>query len=585
MEREAVAERLEEIGLLLELLGENPFKTRAYDNAARVVRGLDRDLVELIERKELTKVRGIGAAIADKIATLVGTGELPYLDGLRSQVPPGLLQWLEVPGLGAKKARAIHVALGLSTLDELEQACGAGRLRELAGFGEKSEQKILRGIERLRTRAGRYLRPVVEAAAARLLALVRGLPGVERAEIGGSVRRKLETSKDIDLVATAVNAEIVMEAFAGAPGVLEVTGRGPTKCSVRLVEGPAADLRVVAAESFAAAWMYFTGSKAHNIAIRARAQRLGYKLNEYALAREADDEAVACPDEAAIYATLGIPRAIPPELREDQGEIEAAESGGWPALLEAADIRGLLHVHSSWSDGSATIAEMARETQAMGLRYLGICDHSRSAAYAGGLDAERVRRQQREIDELNAGYRGEFRILKGIEVDILHDGALDFPDELLATFDLVVAAVHSLFTMGREQQTARLLRALANPYVDILAHPTGRILLQRDGYPLDLTRVLDAAAERGVAVEVNAHPARLDLDWRDLRYALKRGIKTCINPDAHSVPGLHDVAYGVDVARKAWCGRDEVLNAWPLERLLDHLARRRRVATARERCP
>ncbi len=578
MEREVVAEVLEEIALLLELLGENPFKTRAYDNAARIVRGLDRDLEQLVERKELTAIRGIGAALADKISTLVTTGELPYLDQLHEKVPQGLLEWLKIPGLGAKKARAIHVALGIETLDELEAACKGEALRDLPGFGEKSEQKILRGIDRLRTRSGRFLRPVVLAEARRLLELVQAVPGLTRAEIGGSVRRGSETSKDIDIVVSAENPAAVMDAFASAPGVIEVTGRGPTKCSVRLAAGPSSDLRVVPDESYPSALLYFTGSKAHNIAIRGRAQKLGYKLNEYALVREQDGATIACADEAEIYARLGIDRWIPPELREDQGEIEAAEAGELPPLLQLSDIQGALHVHSSWSDGSASIAEMAREAQAMGLHYLGVCDHSKAAAYAGGLDADRVREQQLEIDELNRKSDGAFRILKGIEVDILRDGSLDFPDDVLSSFDLVVAAVHSLFTLTREEQTARFLRALENPYVDIIAHVTGRILLRRDGYPLDLARVLDAAAERGVAVEVNAHPNRLDLDWQNLRYALKRGMQTSINPDAHSTSGIHAIEYGVEVARRAWCGPADVLNAWPLERLLDHLRQRRRGA-------
>ena len=493
-------------------------------------------------------------------------------------MPQGLLEWLKIPGLGAKKARAIHIALGIETLDELEAACKAESLRDLPGFGEKSEQKILRGIDRLRTRSGRFLRPVVLSEARRLLELVQAVPGLTRAEVGGSVRRRLETSKDIDIVVSAEDSAAVMEAFAGAEGVIEVTGRGPTKCSVRLAAGPSSDLRVVPDESYPCALMYFTGSKAHNIAIRGRAQKLGYKLNEYALVREDDGETIPCADEAEIYDKLGIGQWIPPELREEQGEIEAAEAGKLPRLLEQSDIQGALHVHSSWSDGSATIAEMAREAQAMGLHYLGMCDHSKAAAYAGGLDADRVREQQAEIDKLNKKSDGAFRILKGIEVDILHDGSLDFPDDVLAGFDLVVAAVHSLFTLTQEEQTARFLRALENPYVDMIAHVTGRVLLQRDGYPLDLARVLDVAAQRGVAVEVNAHPNRLDLDWQNLRYGLKRGLKTSINPDAHSTRGIHAIEYGVEVARRAWCGPEDVLNAWPLERLLDHLRQRRREA-------
>jgi len=582
MKREAVADKLEEIGLLLELLGSNPFKTRAYDNGARIVRGLDQDLADLVARKELIKVKGIGAALAEKITTLVTTGELPYLTELHAKIPAGLLDWLKIAGLGAKKARAIHVALGISTLDELEAAAKDGKLRDLPGFGKTSEQKILSGIDRLRTHAGRFLRPVALTEAARLVELVRSVPGVQQVEVGGSVRRCSETSKDIDLVVTADSPEAVMEAFATDEGVLEIIGRGPTKCSVQLAAGPSADLRVVPEESFACALMYFTGSKAHNIAIRGRAQKLGLRLNEYALLREEDGTALPTPDEAAIYAAVGVPNWIPPELREDHGEIEAACDNALPELIEKSDIQGVLHVHSSWSDGSATIAEMADEARAMGLHYLAMCDHSKAAAYAGGLNADRVRQQAAEIDALNAEAKDGFRILKGTEVDILADGSLDFPDEVLRDFDIVVASVHSLFNLSEEQQTARILKAMENPYVDILGHITGRILLQRDGYPLKLNPILDAAADRGISVEINAHPSRLDLDWRDLRYALKRGMKSCINPDAHSTDGLHHIGYGVEVARKGWCGPQEILNAWPLEQLLKHLKERRKDAGAKD---
>ena len=579
MDRQHVADALEEIGLLLELLGENPFKTRAYHNGARIIRSLDRDLEEVVRRKELTQIKGIGAALADKISTLVEGSRLPYLEQLRAQVPSGLLEWLKIPGLGAKKARAIHVALGISTVGELEYACAENRLRDLDGFGEKSQKKILAGIERLRRHAGRFRQPVVRGESQRLLDLVRGLPGVHRAEVGGSVRRCSETSKDIDIVVSADGAETVMEAFAGAPDVEEVTGHGPTKCSVRLVSGPSADLRVVDEDSFPFALMYFTGSKAHNIGLRGRAQKLGYKLNEYALVEEESGEKIGCRDEAAIYERLGL-SYIEPELREDTGEIEASEGGGLPCLIEYDDLQGVLHCHSNWSDGTATIEEMAEAARGMGLTYLGLCDHSQSAAYAGGLDARRVREQHVEIDGLNRRYAERFRVLKGIEVDILADGTLDFPDEVLRSFDLVVASVHSRFNLGENQQTERILRALDNPYVDTLGHATGRLLLARDGYELDLTRVLNVAAERGISVEVNAHPSRLDLDWRSLRYGLNKGMKTSINPDAHATDGLRDMKYGIGVARKGWCTKDDVLNAWPLERLLEHLRHRRRDAGA-----
>jgi DNA polymerase (family 10) len=572
-DKTAVADALEEIGLLLELLGENPFKTRAYANAARVLRALDRDLDDLVRTKQLGEIKGFGPALVEKIGALVTTGRLPYLEELRKQVPAGMLDWLKIPGLGPKKARAIHLNLGIATLSQLETAAKEGRLRDLEGFGAASEKKILDGIARVRDHASRFLQPLIRSEADRLLALVRAIPGVERAEVAGSARRRGETSKDIDVVCTATDPRKVLDAFAAAPGVAAVIGKGDTKCSVVLESGPNADLRVVEAKAYPFALLYFTGSKAHNIALRGRAGKLGLKLNEYALASE-DGREIAAADEAAIYRALDLPW-IEPELREDTGEIEAAQAGTLPKLLERSDLKGILHSHSTWSDGTASIREMAEAARAMGMTYFGLCDHSRAAAYAGGLSIERVREQHAEIDRINADYAGSFRVLKGIEVDILADGALDYPDEVMRSFDLVVASVHSRFNLGADEQTARMVRAIESGFVDIVGHPTGRLLLTRDGYPLHLHRVLDAAAERGVAVEINAHPMRLDLDPPALRYGLARGMKTAIDPDAHDTAGLHDVDYGIGVARKGWCTVDDVLNAWPLERLLAWLGDRR----------
>jgi DNA polymerase (family 10) len=572
-----VADALEEIGLLLELLGENPFKTRAYGNAARIIRGLDTSLPDLIARKALGEMKGFGPALVEKITTLVTTGSLPYLDELRKQLPAGMLDWLEIPGLGPKKARAIHVTLGIATLGELEAAAREGRLRDLPGFGEATEKKILSGIARLKENAGRFLRPVVLGEASRLISRLKSVPGMSEVQVAGSARRGAETSKDIDLVATAKDAEAAMEAFVSDPGVIEIVGRGPTKCSVRLEAGPNADLRVVPASSYPFALFYFTGSKAHNIAVRGRAQSLGLKLNEYALIREADGTTIACEDEAAIYRALGLP-FIPPELREDVGELEAAERGALPKLITREDIKGVLHCHSSWSDGTNSIEEMAEAARAMGLTYLGLCDHSRSAAYAGGMSIERVKEQHTSIDALNAKFGPSFRVLKGIEVDILGDGSLDYPDDVLSGFDLVVASVHSRFNLQAGEQTERMIRAVSNPYVDILGHPTGRLLLTRDPYPLDLFAVIDAAAEHGVAIEINAHPQRLDLDPAGLRHGLAKGMKTSVNPDAHETSGLADIAYGIDTARRGWCTVGDVLNALSLPELLEWLRQRRKRA-------
>ena len=378
-------------------------------------------------------------------------------------------------------------------------------------------------------------------------------------------------------MATAADVVPVMEAFVSDPGVVEVVGRGPTKCSVRLEAGPNADLRVVPAASYPFALLYFSGSKAHNVALRGRAQAMGLKLNEYELIREADGSAIACDDEAAIYRKLGLP-FIPPELREDAGEIEAAERGELPQLIARDDLKGILHCHSTWSDGTNSIEEMAQAARAMGMTYLGLCDHSRAAAYAGGMSIERVREQHREIDALNAKLGRTFRVLKGIEVDILADGSLDFPDEVLKSFELVVASVHSRFNLEAAAQTERMIRAVSNPYVDIIGHPTGRLLLTRDPYPLDLFALIDAAAERGVAIEINAHPQRLDLDPAGLRHGLASGMKTSINPDSHETAGLSDVAYGIDTARRGWCTAGDVLNTLALPDLLAWITARRKRA-------
>jgi len=577
IDRAEVADKLEEVGLLLELLGENPFKTRAYGNAARIVRGLDASLPDLIARKELGAIKGIGPALVEKITTLVTTGQLPYLDELRKQLPADMLEWLKIPGLGPKKARAIHVTLGIATLAELETAAKEGKLRDLPGFGAASEKKILSGIARVKEHAGRYLRPVILSEARRLIERLRSIPGVERVELAGSARRGAETSKDIDLVATARDAASAMDAFVSHPDVVEIVGRGPTKSTVRLAAGPNADLRVVPSASYPFALNYFTGSKAHNVALRGRAQAMGLKLNEYALIRESDGSSIACDDEAALYRALGLP-FIPPELREDTGEIEAAERGELPRLITREDLKGILHCHSTWSDGTNSIEEMAEAARAMGMTYLGLCDHSAAAAYAGGMSIERVRAQHLEIDALNVKLGRSFRVLKGIEVDILADGSLDFPDEVLRSFDLVVGSVHSRFSLDAAEQTHRMIRAVSNPYLDILGHPTGRLLLTRDPYPLDLFAVIDAAARRGVAIEINAHPQRLDLDPAGLRHGLASGMKTSINPDSHETDGLEDIAYGVDTARRGWCTASDVLNTLALPDLLKWLAARRKRA-------
>ena len=560
MDRFQVADLLEEIAAHLEFRGENPFKTRAYLNGARVVRDLEDDLEALVRTGDLRRQRGIGAALADKISTLVTTGSLPYLDELRARTPPELLAWTRIPGLGPKKALAIHEALGIATLDALESAARTGRLRALQGMGPALEAKVLEGVARLRRETRRVLMPAAHAAAARLRDALARLPGVRRAEIAGEVRRCLEVVARIDAVVCADDPSRALDLLAASSGVREVVERGADRAELRLASGIPAGVRAVPEPAFAAALVHATGSDAHLAALAARGA----------------DYSGAFPDEAALYAALGLP-FIPPELREDGTEVEAAAAGRLPRLIERADLQGVLHVHSDWSDGRISMGGMAEAARAMGFGYLGLCDHSKSAGYAGGLSVARVREQHAAIDALNRGFDGSFRILKGIEVDILPDGTLDYDDDVLAAFEIVVASVHSRFSLTEAEQTVRVLRALENPYVDVLGHPTGRLLLARDPYPIDLHKVMEVATGRGVAVEVNAHPNRLDLDWRPLRVGLAGGLLTSVDPDAHTIDELRGVEWGLHVARKGWCTAEQALCAWPLPRLLEHLARRREV--------
>jgi DNA polymerase (family 10) len=576
MDKREVARMLEEIGTLLELKGENAFKTRAYHNAARLVQALDADLEQLVREERLTEIKGIGAALAEKIAELVTTGRLGYYDKLQEEFPPGFMEILRVPGLGPKKARALFEELKIGSLDELEAAARADRLSGLAGFGDRTQEKILEGIAAVRRHAGRFHVHVAEAAAAPIVAALRELPAARNLSVAGSLRRRGETVKDIDIVVATGDPEPVMEAFVGLPGVASITGRGETKSSVRLESGLAADLRCVTPAEYPFALMYFTGSKAHNVALRGRAQKLGLRLNEYGLFAEAGGEeakSAACRDEAAIYRKLGL-AFVEPELREDTGEIEAAEAGRLPELIAEADIRGLLHQHTNWSDGSSTLEEMIEAAVALGLEYFGITDHSRSAQYARGLTPDRVRQQHEAIDALQATLKGRITLFKGIESDILADGSLDYDEKTLASFDYVVASVHSHFNLAEAEQTARIVKALAHPKVRILGHPTGRLLLERDPYPVKLGEVLAAAAAHDVAVEINASPWRLDLDWREMRAARDRGCRFSINPDAHDTAGLADTRFGVGVARKGWLAAGDVINTWSLARIRKYLHRR-----------
>lgn len=608
MDKRTVATILDEIGTFLELKGENTFKIRAYQNAARLLLSLDEDLDTLVREGRLGGIKGIGDVLAAKITELVTTGRLGYHQMLKAEFPPGFLDLLRIPGFGPKKARAVLTGLGISNIDELEAAAREKRLAALPGFGARTEEKILEGIAHLRKSAERFLVNTAEAEASQILESLAPLPEVEKISVAGSLRRRSETVKDIDIVVATSEPAPVMERFVGLPSVEAVTGHGETKSSVRLQSGIAADLRCVSPAQFPYALMHFTGSKAHNVALRARAQRLGLRLNEYGLFREspgggssegeggttrageggegpAGASGISCPDEAAVYRALGL-ACIEPELREDTGEIEAAEAGTLPRLIAEGDIRGLLHQHTNWSDGFTTIEEMAQAGISLGLEYLGITDHSRTAAYAGGLTIERVRQQHAAVDAANSKFRGRIVLLKGIESDILPDGSLDYPEEVLAAFDYVIASVHSQFGLSEAAQTARMVKAMANPYTRILGHPTGRLLLSREPYAVNLRAVLEAAAAHDVAVEISAHPQRLDLDWRECRAAKDLGCRISINPDAHAAVELAYERYGVGIARKGWLTAADVINTMGIGEVRAFLGRQGpadRAGRARER--
>lgn len=579
MDKDRVAAALSEIGTLLELQGESPFRCQAYHNGARAVEGLETDLATLVANGRLGEVRGIGETLREKITTLVTTGRLPFLEDLRAKTPPGLLQMLRIPGLGPKKVKALHDLLHIDTLEGLKAACETGQVAGLKGFGEKTQQKILDGIDFV-AESGQRVR--IDQALPIALSLKEGVskaPGVIRIELCGSVRRRKETIKDIDILVSTDDPEPVMDCFVGLPGVMRVTGRGDTKASVVVNVGSAsrpvlinADLRVVSDEQYPFTLHYFTGSKEHCIAMRVRAQQHGLKLNEYGLT--GPGKSVHCKTEEDIFKALGL-HYIPPELREDTGEMEAAEKGPLPKLVEADDIRGVFHCHTTESDGGASLEEMAHAAKALGLKYLGIGDHSQSLTVANGLTPQRVRRQQAAIDALNESLKG-IRLFKGTECDILPDGSLDFDDELLATFDYVVASVHSHFNQSREEMTARIVRAVRHPAVTMLGHATGRLLLRRESYAVDLEAVLQAAAESGTMVEINAHPQRLDLDWVHCKRAKALGVQLVINPDAHSTSDIAYYPYGVDVARRGWLSKEDVFNTKTAAEVAKALAARKR---------
>ncbi|TVR94626.1 MAG: DNA polymerase/3'-5' exonuclease PolX [Trueperaceae bacterium] len=573
-----IAERLERSADLLEIDGANAFRVRAYRNAAEAVAAHAESFSAMVERgADLTELKGIGKDLAAGITALVRDGALPALEELSARVPLGLLDVVQVQGVGPKRAHTLWQQRDVTGLDDLERVARAGRVADLPGFGEKTQAKILSGIEAVRRRDGRVRLGDAEVLVRPLLALVEGAAGVKRAAVAGSLRRGRETIGDVDLLAAAQDPAPVMAALRAADGVREVLGSGDTKTSVLLTGGLQVDLRVVPEAAYGAALVYFTGSKAHNVALRQRAIERGLKLSEYGLFAGDDEEPIAARDERDVYAALELPW-IAPELREDRGEVEAADAGRLPELLTLDDIRGDLHWHTTWSDGADDVETMLEACAARGYEYAAITDHSQALRMTGGLDAAKLARQWEALDIVERERereRGEAAptLLRGLEVDILKDGRLDLDDDWLERLDIVVASVHSFFDLAQADQTERIVRALGHPSVNVLAHPTGRLLGRRDGIDVDLDAIFAAAAEHGVAIECNASPYRLDASDVHLMRAVRAGCTIVIDSDAHAAAGLDDMRFGVLTARRAWLGVDQVLNAWPLERVRAFLGR------------
>ncbi len=578
MDKEKVAEILIEIGVLLELKGENPFKTRAYAGAARTLEGLAEPLAKLVAEKRLGEIKGIGEALEQKITELVETGKLKYYDELKASIPPGLIAMLEISGLGPKKIQALTKKLGLDSIEKLEAACKAGQVAELDGFGEKTQANILEGIARKRTYASKHLLSEALRAAEPLLENLREHPAVIRCSPAGSLRRFKEICGDIDLLASSKKPADVIGFFVSQPGIVKVLAKGETKASVILDGGIQCDLRVVSDAEFPFALAYFTGSKEHNIVMRQRAIQRGLRLNEYGLFKSTEETRDAkllepCADEAEIFQKLDLV-FVPPELREDHGEFSAAEKNALPKLIEWTDLKGALHNHSNWSDGKNSLEEIAAYMEELGLEYWAITDHSKSSYQANGLDAKRLREQILEIKKLNekiADRGGDFRLLAGSEVDILKE-RLDFDDDVLAELDVVVASLH-VPSSSEAENTKRLIYAAENKFVHILGHLTGRLLLEREPYPVNVRAVIDACAATGTWIELNCNPHRLDLDWRHWPYAKSQGVKCVINPDAHRNEHAGFLRLGAGLARKGWLAKADVVNVLPWARLQKELSR------------
>jgi DNA polymerase (family 10) len=572
MENKGIADVFTTIADILEIQGENPFRVRSYRNAARTIEDLSQSLESLMKTgQDLEEIPGIGKSIREKIEEMISTGKCHFLEELRLQVPPGLTELLRLEGLGPKKVKLLFEQLGVDSIDRLEKAAQAGRLRNVPGMGLKTEEKILQSIGKYRAGMGRFKLSVGFIYAQALLEYLKIVPGVKRLDPAGSFRRRKETIGDLDILAICTKGSPVMERFVQYGEVAEIISQGETKSSVRLQCGLQVDIRVLEEENYGAALHYFTGSKAHNVAIRERAKNLGLKISEYGVFRSRDDKRIGGAKEEEIFKAVGL-SLIPPELREDGGEIQAAEQGRLPQLVELADIRGDLQMHTTATDGKNSIGEMAQKGKEMGYAYIAITDHSKAVRVAGGLDEKELARHLREIEKVNGRAAG-FRLLKGVEVDILPDGSLDLRDDILKECDVVLASVHSRFAMEEKEMTRRIVQALKNPHVNILAHPTGRLILEREGYKVNLREVFQASLDYGVILEINAYPDRLDLRDADARMAKEMGAKLVISTDAHSVSQMELMKFGVFTARRGWIEAKDVINTLPLEGMMKELKR------------
>ena len=583
MNKDEVASVLTNIATLLELKGENPFKSRAYTGAARALEEMAEPLDKVIAEERLNEVKGIGDSIQKKILELINTGKLAYYEELKAATPPGLVLMLEIPGLGPKKIKAIHDELKIETIEQLEQACKDGKVAKLKGFGEKTQANICDGINRRRSYSSKHLISDALPIAERMLDALRSHPAVIRCSSAGSLRRHREIIGDVDLLASSKERGPVLDFFTKQPGILNVIAKGDTKASVLLEGGIQSDLRVVSDAEFPFALMYFTGSKEHNIVMRQRAIERGLRLNEYGLFRskvETRDPNLLepCQTEHEVFEKLGL-HFVPPEMREDMGEFALAEKAPVSRLVEWTDLKGSLHNHSTWSDGHQRPEDIAKAMRELGVSYWAITDHSKASFQANGLDANRLRQEIREIAAINAQLEKEgveFRLLTGVEVDILKDGSLDLPDDVLAELDVVVASVHQSLSQTEAERTKRLIEVTQNRFVHMLGHLTGRLLLERDPYQVDQRAVIDACAETGTWIELNASPYRFDMDWRLWPYAKSKGVKCVINCDAHRFEHAGFLRLGAGIARKAGLTKEDVINTLPLPELMTELQRKRK---------